>query len=38
LEFAVIREMAFFWINVFEVSLDLVLLMIQISNNSGRTR
>lgn len=34
LDFSVVGEMAFFWINVFKVSFDLVLLKILMSENS----
>ena len=37
LDFSVIGEMAFFWVNVFEVSFDLVLLKILISDDCGWT-
>jgi hypothetical protein len=35
LYFSVVGEMAFFWINVFKMSFDLVLLKISMSNDSG---
>jgi len=35
LDLSVVGKMAFFWINVFEVSFDLVLLEILISDNPG---
>ena len=35
LDFSVVGKMAFFWIDVFKVSLDLVLLKTWMSNGSG---
>lgn len=38
LDFSVVGEMTFFWINVFEVPFDLVLLETLVSNDRSRDR